>query len=48
MVSGLTQQDYSRRLKELGLTTMAKRQYCMYMQMFHKLMRAEDGLDPRT
>jgi hypothetical protein len=48
MVSGLTQQDYKGRSKELGLNTMAERRQCMSMQMVHKIMRAEDGLDPRT
>jgi ribonuclease P/MRP protein subunit RPP40 len=48
MVSGLRETEYSMRLKELGLATLEERRHRADMQMVHKIMHRESGLDPGT
>jgi hypothetical protein len=48
MVSGLRETEYSLRLKELGLATLEERRHRADMQMVHKIMHRESGLDPGT
>jgi hypothetical protein len=47
MVASLKHQDYTARLKELGLTTPPERRPPADMQMVHKITRERDGLDLR-
>jgi ribonuclease P/MRP protein subunit RPP40 len=46
MVSGLQETEYSMRLKELGLATLEERRHRADMQMVHKIMHGESGLEP--
>jgi ribonuclease P/MRP protein subunit RPP40 len=48
MVSGLKERRYEERLRELRLTTLAERRHRADMQMVHKLMMNENGLDHNT
>jgi hypothetical protein len=48
MVSGLRETEYSMRLKELGLATLEERRHRADMQMVHKIMHGESGLEPGT
>jgi hypothetical protein len=48
MVSGLRAVEYEQRLEELGLSTQEERRHQADMQMVHKIMHKESGLDPQT
>jgi hypothetical protein len=48
MVSGLRAVEYEQRLEELGLSTLEERRHQADMQMVHKIMHKESGLDPQT
>ncbi len=46
MVSGLRAVEYEQRLEELSLSTLEERRHQADMQMVHKIMHKESGLDP--
>jgi hypothetical protein len=48
MVSGLREMEYDLRLKELGLATLEERRHRADMQMVHKIMLSESGLESGT
>jgi hypothetical protein len=48
MVSGHKATEYELRLKELGLVTLEERRHRADMQMVHKIMHGESGLQSNT
>ncbi len=45
---GLAQQDYEGRLKEQNLTTLTEKRHSAEMHTVHKILKAEDRIDPRA